>query len=78
MGFSGHQHIEGVKIFHAYKEEKRGFETIKLSDTAQWIIGPCIANGKYENGFMVLDTENLELEVLPLHSPKRIMQVVYV
>ncbi|MCB2220390.1 MAG: metallophosphoesterase [Bacteroidetes bacterium] len=78
IGISGHQHVEGARIFYADKIVDLGFGSLQLQDELQWIVGPCIANGKRDNGFMILDTESFELEVIPLHSPKRIMQVVYI
>jgi predicted phosphodiesterase len=78
IGLSGHQHIEGVKVFYPDKIVDSGFGTVQLSNVLQWIVGPCIANGKRDNGFMIMDTKNLELEIIPIHSPKRIMQVVHI
>lgn len=78
IGFSGHQHIEGAKIFTQNSVEDFSFGQISVSSNLQWIVGPCIANGKNDNGFMIFDTKRFEIDVIPLHSPKKIMQVVYV
>jgi len=76
LGFSGHQHIEGICIFNETGKSAKTFGTYQLNDEMQWIVGPCIANGKWDNGFMIYDTENSELQVIPLNSPKRMMEVV--
>lgn len=78
IGFSGHQHVEGVKIFSEAGVDIHGFGRVKLGDRLTWIVGPCVANGKHDNGFMIFNTESYELEVIPLGSPKRIMQTVYI
>ena len=78
IGFSGHQHIEGARIFGVQEDAKHAFGNVKLENDLQWIVGPCIANGKKKNGYMIFDTDSFELEIIPLHSPPRMMQVVYV
>ncbi|MCD4698272.1 MAG: metallophosphoesterase [Bacteroidales bacterium] len=46
IGFSGHKHIEG--FFNATNREKNynTFGTYKVIKELQWIVGPCIVNGK--------------------------------
>ncbi len=76
IGFSGHKHVEGIYRFKNSTSDKFAFGKIQLDRDLQWIVGPCIANGKHENGFMVFDTNTLELEIIPLNTPKRMMKTV--
>ena len=78
IGFSGHLHTEGAKVITTLYEHNFNFETIQLTKEPACITGPCIANGKYDNGYMIFNTVSFELNVIPLNSPKRTMQVVYV
>ena len=76
IGFSGHKHVEGIYRYKNPTADKLGFGNIQLDKDLQWIVGPCIANGKQENGFMVFDTNTLELDIIPLNTPKRMMKTV--
>lgn len=76
VGFSGHKHVQGVLRFKNPISKKFGFGKILLDRDLQWIVGPCIANGKQENGFMIFDTNTLELEAIPLKTSKRMMKTV--
>ncbi len=78
IGFSGHKHIEGIYCVTNTQTQYFEFGDYQIRDELQWIVGPCIANGKKENGFMIFDTLSWELKVIPLKSPKRMMQVVYI
>lgn len=76
LGFSGHKHIEGWFKGTQNTTEYNDFGNYTLNNEMQWIVGPCIANGKKKNGFMIFDTRSLELDVIPLQSPPRMMEVV--
>jgi len=76
LGFSGHKHIEGIFRADLNSQEYMGFGSHTLKEELSWIVGPCVANGKKDNGIMVFDTNSLVLEVIPLETPKRMMQVV--
>lgn len=78
IGFSGHKHIEGAMLFIGGKSRHIPFGVVQLQEQLQWIVGPCIANGKKQNGCMVYDTVNNILEIIPLGTPPRMMQTVYV
>ncbi len=76
IGFSGHKHVEGISRFKNSTADKFSFGNIQLDKDLQWIVGPCIANGIKENGFMIFDTNTQELEIIPLKTPKRMMKTV--
>lgn len=76
LGFSGHRHIEGVVVADRFGMHQKGFEKLRLKNEIQWVVGPCIANGKKENGFLFLDTDSMELKAIPLKTPPRIMMTV--
>lgn len=78
IGFSGHKHIEGFYKKDSVNSENYEFGSYELKKELQWIVGPCIANGKNKNGFMIFDTESFTLDVIPLNSPPRMMDVVYI
>jgi len=76
IGFSGHKHVEGIYRFKNQIVDKFGFRKIQLDKDLQWIVGPCIANGKKKNGFMIFDTHTFGLEIIPLNTPQRMMKTV--
>lgn len=76
IGFSGHQHAEGAFRFTRKGMNRFGFGDVRLQRELQWIVGPPVANGKNENGCLVLDTETLQLNVIPLQTPPRVMRAV--
>lgn len=76
IGFSGHKHIEGIIISKGNDQQFYPFGQYQLSNELQWIVGPCIANGKKANGFMIFDTNEFQLDVIPLKSPRRGMITV--
>ena len=78
IGFSGHQHIEGARIFTENRDNTEDFGITNISDELQWVVGPCIANGKKHNGYMIFNSESRQLEIVPLNTPPRMMQTVYV
>lgn len=75
LGISGHKHIEG--FYHAILEGQKclNFGTYYLKNELQWIIGPCVVNGKKENGCMVFNTDTFELKVIPLKTQTRFQGV---
>lgn len=76
IGFSGHKHVEGFYKANQYGLQHQGFGNYKLEREQQWIVGPCVANGKYENGCMIFDTETFSLEVISLQTPPRVMHTI--
>lgn len=77
LGFSGHQHVEGFYNSTFDKTKHKPFGKYTLGQEIQWITGPCVANGKKHNGCLVFNTETFELEAIPLDTPPRIMEAVY-
>jgi predicted phosphodiesterase len=76
IGFSGHKHIEGIISFNEKKQSFYPFGQYQLNNEVQWIVGPCIANGRNASGYLIFDTERLILDVIALKSPKRAMITV--
>jgi len=72
IGFSGHFHYPGFARCDEEKWEHLSFGTYNLAHRLQWVYGPCIArfyrkNGdSVANGVMMLDTQHMEIEVIPL------------
>lgn len=75
-GFSGHQHVEGFYKFTRFSKRFYSFGKAHLEAEPHWIVGPCVANGKRENGFLVFNTETNRLRAIPLNTPPRAMMVV--
>lgn len=73
LGISGHQHVEGVCQINRIEKKFMGFGDVRLRDELQWLVGPCVANGKWRNGCMVLDTNHLKLSVIALNTTPRVM-----
>jgi len=66
ISFSGHGHLEGVAVGSRKEVQFLPFGEYQLENQLQGIVGPCIAKGNRQNGFMIFDTEDFVLEVLKL------------
>ena len=66
LGFSGHRHPEGCLIATEKEIMEKTFGTHQIEYDAWWIDIPCIARGPTENGFAILDTASMQIEVVPL------------
>ncbi len=72
IGITGHFHYPGFASCNEEVWEKHSFGAYTIENRLQWIYGPCIArfykkNGDpVANGVMILNTSNLEIEVIPL------------
>lgn len=76
LGFSGHQHVEGYFRITRFHRKLYNFGKQQLDAELQWIVGPCIANGKRDNGCLVFNTETNRLRAIPLNTPPRVMITV--
>jgi len=66
MSFCGHGHLEGMAIGTPEEIQYFPFGEYQLENKMQGVIGPCIAKGERQNGFMVFDTGSLILDVMKL------------
>ncbi len=68
LSIQGHDHRR-IMCFSPNKFHEISFGTkIKLTDKPLGIYCPCIANGTFANGLMILDTNKKELEIIPLNT----------
>jgi len=67
--FSGHEHVEGLKIFTKDQVIRVPFnKKYKLKDKMAWVLIPALANGTNANGFVIFDTTTKEIEAIPLET----------
>jgi hypothetical protein len=66
IGISGHAHLQGYSVTSKDHFRYNYFGKTKLDSVPQVIIGPAITRGESKNGFMIFDTETIELEVIQL------------
>jgi hypothetical protein len=70
LGISGHDHFEGIRVFTPVEARSLAFGKASLDRGPTWLHGPAVVNGTYANGVLVLDTNSLNIEAIPLHSAK--------
>ena len=71
LGISGHDHCEGIRIFTEDETREIPFnKTIKLTNNLTWLHGPSVVNAETANGFLVFDTDKMEIKAVPLKSKK--------
>ena len=63
ISFSGHGHIEGVAFLTQEEVKSFPFGAYEIKSEIQGIIGPCIAGGARQNGYMIFDTDSFLLDV---------------
>lgn len=66
VGFSGHGHPEGCLVVDQEDFALHPFGSLRLKKEMQWIVAPCVARTSRANGCMILDTDRMEVQVLPL------------
>ncbi len=67
LSVSGHDHRR-ILLFSSEKMREITFGKTKLTNKPIGIYCPCVANGIYPNGVMVLDAEKLEIDIIPLNT----------
>lgn len=66
IGISGHMHFEGLSRVRVGDLRREGFGSYPFSDELQYWYGPCVARGQFQNGFLVIDTEQSIVEAVGL------------
>lgn len=66
IGISGHRHPEGCLIATEKEIMEKDFGIHQIEHNSRWIDIPCIARGPKKNGFVILDTASMQIEVVPL------------
>ena len=73
LGLSGHDLVEGLRLFMATTVHSSPFGSHTLPAEPIWLHGPWVAHGTHPNGVMILDTVTRQLTVLPLSNPRHIV-----
>lgn len=66
FGFAGHGHLQGYSIASKNDFRYNYFGKIFLGTVTQVIVGPAITRGDSKNGFMLINTDLPELDVIQL------------
>jgi predicted phosphodiesterase len=66
LGIAGHAHLQGYSITSKKHFRYNFFGKTMLDSIPQVILGPAVTRGDSKNGFMILDTEIPELEVIQI------------
>ena len=73
LGISGHDHKEGMTVFTEKEVREIPFnKKVKLTDEPTWLHGPSVVNGSLANGVLFLDTDKMEIMVIPLKTKKHV------
>ncbi len=67
FSFSGHGHPEGFARSVNGKLEFHPFGSCSLGHEQQWIVCPCVSEGRRANGVMIFDTTTFLLDVIALN-----------
>ncbi len=74
FGISGHDHVEGLRIFDNKKVRNIRFGVSAKITCNDWISCPCVANGTFANGIAILDTDRLEMTAIALKTKRHAKQ----
>lgn len=66
IGISGHAHIDGYLYGNRNSVKWKDFGKYLHKIKYSWIVGPCIANSSRNSGFIIFDTDSLEIDVVRL------------
>ena len=66
LGIAGHAHLQGYSIASRKQFRYNFFGKTMLDSIPQVILGPAVTRGDSKNGFMILDTEIPELDVIQI------------
>lgn len=69
IGIFAHDLQDGVRFFSEGRIQESDFGTYSLDTFPVGLNGPRVANGTEPNGYMVLDTDSMELQVFSLGAP---------
>jgi hypothetical protein len=69
IGIFAHDLQGGVRFFKGKEIEEHPFGSYQISEFPVTLNGPWIANGTEPNGFIIFDTDTLQIEVVPLDTP---------
>lgn len=64
--FIGHEHANGLLIIKQNRVIEKKFTRYALTDSPAIIISPAIVSGKKRSGFLIFDTESLEIEAIKI------------
>jgi hypothetical protein len=67
VGLAGHAHLEGYAQISKKALGMNYFRKARLIRRPQLIVVPAITRGKGRNGYLVVDTEKLNFEAIPLN-----------
>lgn len=70
LSICGHVHVEGALIYNHVTRKFFPFGKTVSGHKMDLIIAPGIANGFLSNGFMIFDTGNHQLQIIPLKSKR--------
>ena len=74
LSISGHDHCEGMRIFTEDEVREIPFNTtITLTNKLTWLYGPSVVHAQTANGFLIFDTDTMEITAIPLKSKKHIV-----
>jgi len=64
--FIGHEHANGLLIIRQNKVIEKKFTRFGLTDSPAIIVSPAIVSGKKRSGFLIFDTDSLEIEAIKI------------
>lgn len=69
ISFSGHYHSNGILWGQPGRIRFRPMGSYRVRAMPLWVVAPPLGQGTHQNGILILNTNSMKIQVIPLKSP---------